>query len=48
MLTNKDDYGYIQVFIDYLKQLFDMIMKLFRGSNDDAADDEAVETPVEP
>lgn len=43
MLTNKDDYGYIQVFIDYLKQIIDLIVKLFGGlgSNNDAADDDA-------
>lgn len=34
MITNKDDYAYIQVFIDYLKQIIDMLMKLFKGSDD--------------
>ena len=35
MLTGKDDYAYIQVFIDYLKEIIDMLLKLFRGSSDD-------------
>ncbi len=35
MLTNKDDYGYIQVFINYLKEIIDMLLKLFKGSSDD-------------
>ncbi len=39
MISKNDDYGYIQQFMEYLKQIIDMIMKLFKGS-DDAADTE--------
>lgn len=49
MITNKDDYGYIAVFIDYLKQIIDMIVKLFNGmgkSDDDTAADDKVEGEV--
>lgn len=38
MISKNDDYGYIQQFIEYLKEIFDMIMKLFKGSDDAAAD----------
>lgn len=46
MLTSKDDYGYIAVFIDYLRQIIDMIVKLFNSlgnSNDDTAADQTPE-----
>ncbi len=41
-MTWDNDYAYIQVFIDFLKQIFDMFLGLFNGgaSKDDAADDE--------
>lgn len=31
MLSKNDDYGYIQTFIDFLKQIIDMIVALFNG-----------------
>ena len=31
MLSKNDDYGYIQMFINYLKQIIDMIVALFNG-----------------
>ena len=34
MLTANEDYAWIQTFIDYLKEIIDMIMKLFKGSDD--------------
>lgn len=30
-MTHDSDYGYIQVFIDFLKQILEMIMGLFNG-----------------
>lgn len=44
-LTYDNDYAYIQVFIDYLKQILDMIKDLFSGvsSKDDAAEDDAAD-----
>ena len=30
-MTHDSDYGYIQVFINYLKQILEMIMGLFKG-----------------
>ena len=50
MLSTKDDYGYIQTFIDFLKQIIDMIVALFNGmgssntTTPDAGDD--AEKPV--
>lgn len=41
MITKNDDYGYIQQFIEYLRQIIEMLMKLFKGSDDEAADDNA-------
>lgn len=41
-MTWDSDYAYIQVFIDFLKQIIDMIKELFSGmsSDDKAAEDE--------
>lgn len=45
MLSKNDDYGYIQTFIDFLKQIIDMIVALFNGmgssntTTPDAGDD---------
>lgn len=39
-MTWDNDYAYIQVFIDFLKQIIDIIKSLFSGSSDDAADEE--------
>ncbi len=41
-MTWDSDYAYIQVFIDFLKQIIDMIKGLFSGasSDDEAAEDE--------
>ncbi len=42
-MTWDNDYAYIQVFIDFLKQIFEMIMGLFSGgSNKEEAEDESV------
>ncbi|MBR3596744.1 MAG: hypothetical protein IKL47_07195 [Clostridia bacterium] len=44
-MTWDNDYAYIQVFIDFLKQIIEIIKSLFGGlggsSDDGAADDEA-------
>ena len=40
-MTHDSDYGYIQVFIDFLKQILEMIMSLFNGG----AAKEETETP---
>ncbi|MBQ3538167.1 MAG: hypothetical protein IJA39_06255 [Clostridia bacterium] len=40
-MTYDNDYAYIQVFIDFLKQIIDMIKSLFSGGA--AKDDEAAE-----
>lgn len=42
MVTGNDDYGYIAQFIEYLRQLIDIIVNLFKGLQ---ADDPAPETP---
>lgn len=41
-MTYDNDYAYIQVFIDFLKQIIEMIKALFSGgsSKDDAAEGE--------
>lgn len=31
MVTNKDDYGYIATFIDFLRQIIEIIKGLFSG-----------------
>jgi|GEM_PF-1723453 len=31
IIGKNDDYAWIQTFIDYLKQIIDMIIKLFSG-----------------
>lgn len=33
MLDKNDNYAWIQTFIDYLKQIIDMLLKLFNGSD---------------
>lgn len=33
LIGKNDDYAWIQTFIDYLKQIIDMIMKLFGSAN---------------
>lgn len=41
-MTWDNDYAYIQVFIDYLKQIIEMIMGLFSGgSKKEEAEDES-------
>ena len=31
-MTHDSDYGYVQVFINFLKQIMEMIMNLFKGT----------------
>lgn len=40
MIGKNDDYAWIQTFIDYLKEIIDMIMKLFKGSDESTATEE--------
>lgn len=41
-MTWDNDYAYIQVFIDFLKQIIDMIVSLFSGgSKKEEAEDES-------
>ena len=40
MLSKNDDYGYIQTFIDFLKQIIDMIVALFNGMGNSSAGEE--------
>ena len=42
-MTWDNDYAYIQVFIDFLKQIFDMIIGLFNGgaAKDETEDENA-------
>lgn len=47
-MTWDNDYAYIQVFIDFLKQIIEIIKDLFSGmggsaAEDDPADDDAAE-----
>ncbi len=41
IIGKNDDYAWIQTFIDYLKQIIDMIMKLFGSAS---ADDSTAKT----
>lgn len=40
-MTHDSDYGYIQVFINFLKQILEMIMGLFNGGAKKEEDTEA-------
>ena len=40
LLSKNDDYAYIQTFIDFLKQIIEMITKLFSGMGGTAAPEE--------
>lgn len=41
LIGKNDDYAWIQTFIDYLKQIIDMIVKLFSGNKAEEAPTEA-------
>ncbi len=41
MLDKNDSYAWIQTFIDYLKQIIDMILKLFNGMSASGSTEQA-------